>query len=213
MPAEAPAPAREERPEAEPPALEPQRYKVQFTGSEEYVELLEQARDLLSHALPNASLDEIHVRALRVLVAELQKRKYGATDRPRQPELAKSRGERGGRARYVPAAVRRAVAKRDRGRCTYVDPVTGQRCRETRMLELHHEHAHALGGPPTVKNLSLRCHAHNALAAEQDFGRDFMLDKSGRRGEDPRWRGDRECEDGALGPSNRSDPGPSEPDG
>jgi hypothetical protein len=82
------------------------------------------------------------------------------------------------------------VAKRDGGRCTYVDPVTGKRCRETRRLELHHEHAHALGGPPTAKNLTLRCAAHNALAAEQDFGREFMLDKVGVRGNDPRWSGD-----------------------
>jgi hypothetical protein len=77
--------------------------------SKDYVDLLEQALDLRSHALPNASLDEIHVRALRVLVAD-----------------------------------------------AYVDPVTGKRCRETRMLELHHEHAQALGGPATAKNLTLR---------------------------------------------------------
>jgi hypothetical protein len=188
--AEAPEPAPAER----SAALEPQRYKVQFTASEEYVELLEQARDLLSHALPNASLDEIHVRALRVLVAELQKKKYGATAQPRERESADSRGAKGARGRYVPAAVRRTVAKRDGGRCTYVDPVTGKRCRETRMLELHHEHAHALGGPATAKNLTLRCAAHNALAAEQDFGRDFVLDKAGA-------------------PRARDKPAPDEPDG
>lgn len=195
---EVPAPARDEPADGEPPAsLEPQRYKVQFTASEEYVALLEQARDLLSHAAPNASLDEIHVRALRALVAELQKKKYAATDRPREPRPANSGGARDARGRYVPAAVRRTVAKRDGGRCTYVDPVTGKRCRETRRLELHHEHAHALGGAPTTKNLTLRCAAHNALAAEQDFGREFMLDKVGagaedprRRGDDPRWSGD-----------------------
>jgi len=91
------------------------------------------------------------------------------------------------RGRLVPAKVRRTVAKRDGGRCTYVDPVTGRRCRETRMLELHHEHTHALGGRATAKNLTLRCRAHNRLAAEQDFGRDFMAEKIGQR--DPHWRG------------------------
>ena len=152
---------------------EPQRYKVELTASQEYVDLLEEARDLLSHALPHATLDEIHVRALRALVTELKKKKYGATDEPREAKSGEPRG------RHVPAKVRRTVAKRDGERCTFVDPVTGRRCRETRMLEMHHIKAHALGGPPTAKNLTLRCRAHNALAAEQDFGREFMREKVG----------------------------------
>jgi len=51
----------------------------------------------------------------------------------------------------------------------------GVRCRATTALELHHERPFARGGPSTAENLRLRCRAHNALAAEQDFGRDFML--------------------------------------
>jgi hypothetical protein len=42
------------------------------------------------------------------------------------------------------------------------------------MLELHHSKAFASGGAHTEENLTLRCRAHNALAAEEDFGRDFM---------------------------------------
>ena len=50
---------------------------------------------------------------------------------------------------------------------------------------MHHDHAFALGGAATDGNLSLRCKAHNALAAEQDFGRDFMERKKGSRGSGP----------------------------
>jgi hypothetical protein len=71
--------------------------------------------------------------------------------------------------------------QRDGARCTYVDS-RGHRCREMAFLELHHVSPHALGGPPTAVNLTLRCHAHNALAAEQDFGRDFVQDKREARG-------------------------------
>src|SRR5262249_12244151 len=64
------------------PALEPlqvrQRYRVQFTASEEYVVLLERARDLLSHAIPNRSIEEVHLRALRCLVTKLEKRRHAA---------------------------------------------------------------------------------------------------------------------------------------
>ena len=69
--------------------------------------------------------------------------------------------------------MRRAVFDRDGARCSYRDD-RGERCRETLGLEAHHRHAHALGGPPTLDNLELRCRAHNTLAAEQDFGRDYM---------------------------------------
>jgi hypothetical protein len=158
--------------ESEPKA--PQRYKVQFTATEEYVQLVQQAKDLLAHAAPGCSLEELHLRAMRALVTELEKRKYAFSDKPR--EQARSTGGVAQRGRYIPAAVRRAVWNRDEGRCTYVD-ASGQRCRETACLELHHEEAYALGGPTTESNLSLRCRAHNALAAEEDFGRDFMLRK------------------------------------
>jgi 5-methylcytosine-specific restriction endonuclease McrA len=77
------------------------------------------------------------------------------------------------RGRHVPAAVRRAVFERDQARCTYADPL-GRRCAETHRLELHHLSAFALGGEHTKENLTLRCRAHNALAAEQAFGRDFI---------------------------------------
>jgi hypothetical protein len=51
------------------------------------------------------------------------------------------------------------------------------------MLEYHHERAWALGGATTVDNLSLRCRAHNALAAERDFGRELIARKrSGEHG-------------------------------
>lgn len=66
----------------------------------------------------------------------------------------------------------------DGARCTYVDD-SGQRCRETALLELHHKQPFARGGPATVENLHLRCRAHNALAAEQDFGRAFMESRKG----------------------------------
>jgi 5-methylcytosine-specific restriction endonuclease McrA len=206
-------------------ALPPQRYKVQFTAGEEYVKLVEEAQALLSHSAPRATLDEIQLRAMRALVAELKRRKHAVVGQPEKRGFAtpppaestgvsrsaaeresaqNSDGESGPqsdadsgqsqvdsehpqsdaepgqsqvqsehtrrRGRYVPAAVRRTVFERDEGRCTYADAL-GRRCAETHRLELHHLHAFARGGEHTKENLTLRCHAHNALAAEEDFGR------------------------------------------
>jgi hypothetical protein len=195
----------------------PQRFKVQFTASEEYVALLEEAQGLLAHALPSRDLAEVHLRAMRALVVELKKRKYAThtrpadfSNKPKETERKRetdTRGdstaakaldgseigsERGGihstlssnafptspseRGRYVPAAVRRAVFERDGARCAYVDD-RGERCRETARLEFHHHQPFALGGTHDATNLSLRCAQHNALAAEQDFGRDLAIAK------------------------------------
>jgi 5-methylcytosine-specific restriction endonuclease McrA len=174
---------------------EPERFKVQFTATEDYVRLVEEAKGLLSHAVPDVGLEELQIRAMRALVADLRKKKYATTDRCRERRLdspatpapsdsSSSDSERGAapdghfprrRGRHIPAAVRRAVFERDGSRCTYVG--AGIRCAETHRLEFHHVIPFAAGGQHVASNLTLRCAAHNALAAEEDFGRAFMKAK------------------------------------
>jgi hypothetical protein len=177
----------------------PQKYQMQFTTSEEHVKLVERAKALLARERPGVALGEVHLEAMKLLVAALEKRKFAMTDRPRKParalqpieEAGKSAGssakEPAGetgqsaltprqRGRYVPAAERREVFQRDGGRCSYVDS-NGGRCRETRYLELHHTKPFAQGGANLASNLTLRCAAHNALAAEEDFGRELIEQK------------------------------------
>jgi hypothetical protein len=191
-------------------ALEPVQYKVQFTASEEYVRLVDQAKALLSHAVPGVTLEELQLRAMRSLVSELSKRKYAALSgsperngaaeaahakadpdapEPRGNEPAvpdphrksktnrkiRTHGSEGRnprqRGRYIPARVRRTVFSRDGARCSYVDAAE-RRCVETQRLEFHHVVPFAEGGEHTPSNITLRCAAHNALAAEAHFGRD-----------------------------------------
>ena len=189
---------------AAPARLEPERYRVQFTAGDEYVKLVEKAQALLSHSAERIPLDELQLRAMRLFVAELERKKRAATKRPGRARGAQAvakqlpsvrdqgtsqrahaePGDLGGaagsgskhsrqRGRQIPAALRRAVFERDLGRCAYTDG-SGQRCRETHRLELHHLEPFARGGKHTLANLALRCHAHNALAAEQDFAADLI---------------------------------------
>jgi len=167
----------------------PQRYGIQFEAPEEYVRLLDEAQALLSHAAPNLSLSDLHLRALRSFVTELKRRKCAVVDKPRSQSAGSAHNPRQRvesatetqnanlaprrRDRHVPAPVRRAVYQRDQARCTYLDDA-GRRCRETHRLELHHIEPFACGGPSTAENLTLRCRAHNALASDQDFGRAFV---------------------------------------
>jgi hypothetical protein len=162
---------------------------MQFSTTEEHVQLVERAKALFGHSAPGKSLGELHLKAMKLLVQALEKQKFAVTDRPRRPtptpaagardeiEVKVAGGERGPeaarRSRHVPAAVRRTVFERDGGRCTYVDE-RGERCRETHGLELHHRHPFGKLGPHTITNLALHCAAHNALAAERDFGTEHM---------------------------------------
>jgi hypothetical protein len=152
-----------------PPVTRPQLYQMQFTTNEEHVELVERAKGLLSKKM---TLGELHLQAMRLLVETLEKRRFGA-----HRETLRQRGERtGARSRHIPAATRRAVFERDQGRCTFVDE-RGERCRETQRLEIDHERAFGKGGGNEVGNLRLRCRAHNALTAEEDFGREHIEEK------------------------------------
>ncbi len=65
------------------------------------------------------------------------------------------------RSRYIPAPVRRAVWRRDRGCCSYVDPHSGRRCGSRFLLELDHIVPFALGGSAEPRNLRLHCAAHH----------------------------------------------------
>ncbi|MEO8183730.1 MAG: hypothetical protein ABI895_33285, partial [Deltaproteobacteria bacterium] len=67
---------------SEPDMPEP-RYRVQFTADQAYVDLLEEARNLLQHELPGRDLAEVQRRALELLVHKLRQRKHAATERPR----------------------------------------------------------------------------------------------------------------------------------
>jgi hypothetical protein len=158
---------------------------VQFSTTEEYVDLMERAAALLSNRGESNGIEEIHVRALRLLVEQLEKRRFGAPAKsPKSAAFANpaSRSKSGSKtarkpparpSRHIPARVRRAVFERDGARCTHVD-ASGQRCRETHRLEFHHLVPFARGGEHTPTNLTLRCAPHNTIAAELDFSAEHI---------------------------------------
>jgi hypothetical protein len=155
-----PAPAA---PRAVVRPLAPERYEIRFTASAETREKLRVAQDLLGHAIPSGDLAQVFDRALTLLVADLSKRKFADTARPRR-----NRGQ-SDESRNVPADVKRLVDKRDKRRCAFV-AANGRRCDERRFLEFHHVVPYAAGGLPTAENVQLRCRAHNGYEADLFFG-------------------------------------------
>jgi hypothetical protein len=122
-------------------------------------------RLLAPHLTKKNAAAEVIDRALSALLEALARKKFAATQKPR-PNGA--HGARGG-SRHVPAGVKRAVWLRDGGRCAFVGEGR-RRCAERGFLEFHHVRPHAVGGPPTVENIEVRCRAHNAYEAELYYG-------------------------------------------
>lgn len=146
--------------------LSPERYTLQMTLPGPTHDKLRRAQQLLGHAVPSGDVVQILDRALDALLIQLEKRKFGSTEKPREPRPAASR-------RCIPAHVRRAVYKRDAGRCTFVGE-EGRPCGSTTRLEFDHVVPVARGGKSTVENLRLVCRAHNQYEAERAFGREFI---------------------------------------
>ena len=92
-------------------------------------------------------------------------------DRGSAPGQGAGRGSTPGRraGRYIPAEVKRLVWARDQGRCSYVNPKTGQRCGSRYMIQMDHIKPYALGGRSTKENMRLLCAGHNRFRARETF--------------------------------------------
>jgi hypothetical protein len=172
---------------AEPPAagvqpLAPGRHRVQFTADRPLLDRLERLRDLLGIA--ERDMARVIDAAVTEKLQRLEARRFALTATPRR-----NLGGTDTRAanRHVPAAVRRAVFRRDGGQCRFVDR-QGRRCPARSGLELHHRHPYACGGDHTVDNVQLMCRAHNRCVAELDFGRPRASPPASARRTPPGWR-------------------------
>lgn len=95
------------------------RYHVQFSADQAYIDLLEEARDLLQHEVPDRNLVEAQRRALQLLVEHLRRRKYAATAQPREsvrqvqerPQAQATHSGPATQGRHLPAALRRVVPR------------------------------------------------------------------------------------------------------
>jgi HNH endonuclease len=143
--------------------LAPARYEIRFTATTSTRDKLREAQDLMAHAIPSGDIAQVFDRALTLLVADLRRKKFGETARPRRPSRPDADSD------DIPAAVKRGVAARDGGRCRFVS-AEGRRCGSRRLLEFHHVVPRSAGGPTTAENLELRCRAHNGYAVDRYFG-------------------------------------------
>ena len=145
---------------------------LRVTVGADFARDLAAVRALLSHKVPDGNLAAVLHECLRVTLETGEKRRRGAgRARTQDAPAPNSTG------RYVPAAVRDAVWRRDEGRCAFVSP-DGRRCGSTHQVELHHLVPFARGGGATVDDLALRCRLCRARHKRHYADRRIM----------PRWR-------------------------
>ena len=157
-------------PPAPPPAgvvqpLAPSRYKIQFTASGEFRDKLERLQ-----ALMHGDLAAVIEAAVSEKLERVQAKRFAET---RTPRKSLEETDTSASSRYMPAAVKRVVRKRDQDRCTFVDK-QGRRCTERRGLEFHHDDPYGRRGDRSPLNIRLVCKSHNAYLAERDYGKDVM---------------------------------------
>lgn len=121
----------------------------------------------MRHQIPDGDLGKILARAVAVLLAQVRKRKFAETPRPRPARPPDSPNEIP--SRHIPAAIRRAVWRRDAGRCSYVS-AGGRRCDSREFLEFDHAEAWTRTRAHSIAGITLRCRAHNQQRARLDFG-------------------------------------------
>lgn len=145
--------------------------RLHVTVSRGFLRKLEEARAALSHSHPGASAEAVLEAGLDLLLARHAERR-GQVEKPREnPRASKSE--------HIPAHVRRAVWKRDGGRCQW--PLeSGGICGSTLRVEFDHRTPRALGGACGVDDIRLLCRTHNQHAARLVFGDDWMDRFAGR---------------------------------
>ncbi len=138
--------------------------KIEFIVEEQVFQNIEKLKSLTSHK--NKNFRDLIVS----LVMDDLKR--------RDPELKKRAsaptGSRVKNSRYIPSAVKHHVWMRDKGRCSFIDPLTKHQCESKHKLQFEHIQAFALGGNNAAENICLLCREHNNLRAINQFGEEKM---------------------------------------
>ena len=166
------------RPSVEPRAED--RYRLQVTISREVRDMIERARDRMSHVIPNGDLSALVEAAFRALDEKLERKRFGETSRepkkkaPKEkPGVKKAKAKSKAKSTGPSDETRRRVFKRDGEQCTYRS-ADGRRCSSRKCLELDHIISRAKGGSDDEDNLRVRCRAHNGLHAEDTFGKEHV---------------------------------------
>jgi len=155
--------------------------RLEVTFTEEQMEILQEAKDLLSHSVPDGNWAEVITLLARKQIGNVkgkdknkaQVQSQAQTSEPVHSEKSEevSLTTRGfcikQKRKYITLATRRAVFQRANHCCEYKDAVLGKKCESRYQLQVDHRVPLARGGGNELENLRALCRTHNLLAAKQ----------------------------------------------
>ena len=168
--------------------------EIKLILNEKVISKLDKLRGLLLHKHPNLSYSELIDELTNMAIKKLDPEEMGsrrnstkiksttpplsAVERPdnQKPKTPTSAVEQPNKqnSRYIPAAVKRAVWKRDKGQCVFKESENHEQCGSRFQFEYHHEIPFAKGGRPLLENIELYCKRHNTHRAITDFAIERM---------------------------------------
>jgi hypothetical protein len=131
-------------------AVSEDRVEIRFTVTREEFEIFQKLMDRKAHSNFERKYEQLFTALAK---AELKK----IEGKQREDASPQRPGEVSSRA--IPVKLKRAIWKRDEGRCQF--KAGDKICGERHGLQLDHITPFALGGPATEENLRLLCGAHN----------------------------------------------------
>ena len=154
-------------------------FQVSFSASQEFMDLFARVKALVPGYQPDMkAVFECVLREYEKRHSPVEREKRRA-QRKKKASVKRTR-KPGSRPRAIGAAVRDRVVIRDGAQCSFISD-DGVRCGCREGLEFDHIRPRGLGGANNASNLRLLCRAHNQLAAEQVYGREFMQSKIAER--------------------------------
>lgn len=169
--------------------------ELKLTVDQEFMQMLEELKNILSHAKPAASTKEILKFAMQELLLKKKpkmnaekKTKESAKEKEEEtissvqqspPAAAVKAEDRVGnktddltenknkkRNRHISVRLKQEVMKKHNDQCCYEDPVSGRRCTAKRFAECDHIIPFSKGGQTIFENLQVLCSAHNKLKSD-----------------------------------------------
>jgi 5-methylcytosine-specific restriction endonuclease McrA len=129
--------------------------RVEMTFSKEDWEMIERAKDLISHSVPSGELTEVLSYCVRLTVAK----KDPSSTSVREVKVRQWRG--------ISRSSRRFVFRRDKScRHRHAD---GRLCESRYQLQVDHIISRSAGGSNEVENLELLCGVHNRYKYEREM--------------------------------------------
>lgn len=150
------------------------KIELKLIIDEELKAQLDQLKNFLSHKNPSMSYQELIKYLAQMGLQKLNLATKNSTadtigsipDKKLQRNVSGLTRKLASNSRYISSTIKERVFIRDRGSCSYSDPMTKRQCNSKHLLQYDHRYPLSLGGETSVENLRLLCFQHHKYVTD-----------------------------------------------